>query len=59
MAKRKTSSKTSVKDTPLDQIPIEEIWIEYQKTESEMLRNFLMEKYLPLVKYNADRIYAR
>ena len=36
-----------------------EIWREYSQTHSEELRNFLMEKFLPLVRYNAERIYAR
>lgn len=45
--------------TPLDQRPIQEIWLEYRKTRTEGLRNYLMEKYLPLVRYNAERIYAR
>ena len=45
--------------TPLDQRPIKDIWIEYHKTRSEPLRNWLMEKFLPLVRYNAERIYTR
>lgn len=45
--------------TPLDQRPIRDIWVEYQKTHAESLRNYLMEKYLPLVRYNAERIYTR
>ena len=39
--------------------PIQEIWIEYKKTESEQRRNDLMEHYLPLVKYNAERIHTK
>src|SRR5690606_20701738 len=39
-------------------------WLEYQESRrdpktNEAIRNFLMEKYLPLVRYNAERIYAR
>lgn len=49
---------------PLDQRPIQEVWLEYQESRrdpktNEAIRNFLMEKYLPLVRYNAERIYAR
>src|SRR5262245_16856874 len=49
---------------PLDKRPINEIWLEYRKTDEgsarrRELRNFLMEKFLPLVKYNAERIYTR
>ena len=40
-------------------MPIREVWLEYQKTRSQPIRNFLMEKFLPLVRYNAERIYTR
>ncbi len=43
----------------LEARPIEEIWTEFAKSRSERLRNYLMEKFLPLVRYNAERIYAR
>ncbi len=39
--------------------PINDVWREYARTHAEPIRNFLMEKYLPLVRYNAERIYAR
>jgi RNA polymerase sigma factor FliA len=50
--------------TPLDAKPIQEVWTDYQKIKAdagkaEPVRNFLMEKYLPLVRYNAERIYTR
>lgn len=45
--------------SPYDDMPIEEVWLEYQRTGDEAIRNFLMEKYLPLVRYNAERIYTR
>ena len=38
---------------------IQERWVEYKKTETEELRNELMEHYLSLVKYNAERIHAK
>jgi len=38
---------------------IQEIWVEFKKTETDKLRNTLMENYLPLVKYNAERIHAK
>jgi len=49
---------------PLDQRPIQEVWLEYHATRTdparnEAIRNFLMEKFLPLVRYNAERIYTR
>ncbi len=39
--------------------PIEQLWEAYWKDGSEQARNDLMEHYLPLVKYNAERIHSR
>ena len=37
-----------------------DVWIRYKGEEhTGELRNRLMEEYLPLVKYNAERIYAK
>lgn len=55
MAKTRQSVKTA---TPAAN-PILEVWPEYKKTGSEKLRNQLMVHYLPLVKYNAERIYSK
>ena len=42
---------------PMD---LEQLWIEYKKDLSNQeLRNRLVENYLPLVKYNGERIWAR
>lgn len=38
---------------------IRDVWLEYQKTKTLRLRNFLMENFLHLVRYNAERIHAR
>jgi RNA polymerase sigma factor FliA len=39
---------------------VEQIWIEFKKDLSNQeLRNRLVEMYLPLVKYNGERIWAR
>ena len=39
---------------------IADVWAEYKKDQSnEYLRNRLVENYLPLVKYNGERIWAR
>src|SRR5215467_16117116 len=38
---------------------IKEVWIEYKKTRTEALRNILMENYLHLVRYNAERIHVK
>jgi RNA polymerase sigma factor for flagellar operon FliA len=36
-----------------------ELWRQYQQTRDASLRNRLMETYIPLVKYNAERISAK
>ncbi len=43
----------------IENMDIAEVWVVYQQERSEPLRNRLMEQYLSLVKYNADRIYAK
>jgi RNA polymerase sigma factor for flagellar operon FliA len=35
------------------------VWREYQKTGAQTLRNRLMEAFLPIVRYNAERIGAK
>jgi len=39
---------------------VEQLWIEFKKdSDNQELRNRLVEMYLPLVKYNGERIWAR
>ena len=38
---------------------IMKIWVQYKKNSTDQLRNVLMERYLTVVKYNAERIYAK
>ncbi len=38
---------------------MKKVWVEYQKTRRPALRNRLMERYLSIVKYNAERISAK
>ena len=45
--------------TPRVKRDVKEVWIEYKKTRTEDLRNFLMENYLHLVRYNAERIHVK
>jgi RNA polymerase sigma factor for flagellar operon FliA len=35
------------------------IWEQYTRTRSDALRNALIEKYLPIVRYSAERIHAK
>lgn len=45
--------------TKLDAETVEQLWRDYRKEPVIELRNRLLEHYLPLVKYNAERIWAR
>ncbi len=38
---------------------IQQVWDEYYRTKAERLRNILMEHYLHLVRYNAERIHVK
>ena len=38
---------------------IKRVWIKYQRTKDRTIRNFLMERFLHIVKYNAERIAAK
>lgn len=38
---------------------IKDVWVEYKRTKTEGLRNVLMENYLHLVRYNAERIHVK
>jgi RNA polymerase sigma factor for flagellar operon FliA len=38
---------------------IKDLWAAYKKTPTEKLRNVLMENYLHVVRYNAERVHAK
>ena len=38
---------------------VQQVWQAYRETGNVEYRNRLVERYLPLVKYNAERIWAR
>src|SRR6059058_2040360 len=38
---------------------IKEVWTDYKQNKTEALRNILMENYLHLVRYNAERIHVK
>ncbi len=60
-SRRRLTDRVSISPqySQYEQMPLEEVWHEYHRTGSKDIRNFFMEKYLPLVRYNAERIYAR
>ena len=41
------------------QTDVQQLWREYKRTHDRELRNGLIERYLPLVKYNAERIHVK
>src|SRR3954469_17282226 len=44
---------------PKPKIDIKKVWTDYKKNKTEALRNILMENYLHLVRYNAERIHVK
>jgi len=58
-AKAGKTAKKSASATADGSPSIPEIWVQYKKSPSEPLRNFLMENYLHLVRYNAERIHTK
>ena len=48
-----------MKAPQLEKIEIEQVWTEFFQTRSERCRNILMENYLHLVKYSAERICVK
>ena len=45
--------------TPKPVRDIKQVWTDYKKNKTEPLRNILMENYLHLVRYNAERIHVK
>jgi len=43
----------------IDPEEIKFVWTEYKRTKTEALRNRLMENYLHLVRYNAERVHIK
>jgi len=52
-------AEASKRQSKWDSVPINTVWEQYSKSKTEELRNYLMEKFLHLVRYNAERIYTR
>src|SRR4029453_15435160 len=54
-----TKSPTTTTPAKKPTRDIKQVWIEYKKSKTEALRNTLMENYLHLVRYNAERIHVK
>lgn len=62
-AARKQAAKKAEPVIPVEELPTEEIWAHYQRArrakdvrQVEHIRNVLMERHFPLVKYIAERL---
>ena len=53
------ATATKAPPPPPPKRDIKDVWIDYKKTKTEPLRNVLMEHYLHLVRYNAERIHVK
>ncbi|MEM8835390.1 MAG: FliA/WhiG family RNA polymerase sigma factor [Planctomycetota bacterium] len=56
---RKQKDPSSLTHAELEAMEIASVWTMYRENPSENIRNFFMERFLPLVRYNAERVYAR
>ena len=52
-------SDPAVLKSQLDAMEILEVWHIYKKEATQLVRNWLMEHFLHLVRYNAERVYSR
>lgn len=58
-ASKRTRTLEEYTAAELDQLDVKEIWKHFIASPSHHIRNYFLERYLPLVRYNAERIYAR
>src|SRR6187402_2820058 len=59
MPKTASAPATSPAKREVIKRDIKEVWVEYKRNKTEPLRNILMENYLHLVRYNAERIHVK
>jgi RNA polymerase sigma factor for flagellar operon FliA len=59
MPRSKRSSSSAPGLLSLEEMPIDEIWREFARTRSKRIRDHLLERYLELVKYTAERMHMR
>lgn len=62
---KSTSKSTTKKNTrkksalTLAEMDITDVWVKYKKVGTDEIRNFLIERYLDIVKYTAERMHMR
>ncbi len=59
MERRERAAVATKRRTGQKEIDIGEVWKEFKRTGEEHLRNILIERYLPLVRYIAERLLAK
>jgi RNA polymerase sigma factor FliA len=59
MSKVAFAAAPKAKDPARAQRDVTEVWKQYKQNKTEPLRNILMEHYLHLVRYNAERIHVK
>lgn len=57
--KKSGSSPRTGSSLNFDEMDIKDVWREYKRTGTETVRNWLTERYLHLVRYNAERQHAK
>ena len=57
--KKSRAKRTSVSGTTLSEKPIQDVWREYKKTNATEIRSFLIQNYLEIVRYTAERMHMR
>jgi RNA polymerase sigma factor for flagellar operon FliA len=55
----RTGAGRKKRPATLQEMPIEDVWREYRKEPTDAIRNFLIERYLDIVKYTAERMHIR
>jgi DNA-directed RNA polymerase sigma subunit (sigma70/sigma32) len=54
-----TTSRRAIPEMTADGRPILDVWISYRDERCEETRNVLVEHYLKLVRYTAERLHSR
>ena len=55
-SKKKTGKKSAL---TLAEMDMTDVWVKYKKVGTDEIRNFLIERYLDIVKYTAERMHMR
>ena len=58
-SRRRGTRTDPFKGVPLADVPIEKLWLAFRDSGDGALRNQLIERYLHIVRYTAERMHAR